>query len=81
MKKNLEHIGEYDGYQVYRNSDGFLEGYKKIGKRIENGQDVGKDLRRLVTRAKTMQGFINHALGMKLKPAKPKKVEMPKLFE
>lgn len=81
----MEHIGDYDGYQVYRNSEGFLEGYKKTGKKIMhvNGNDInlGTDCKRIVTNAKTMQGYIDFYLGQKLKPKKVEPAPLPKLFD
>jgi len=30
----LDYIGEYNGWQIFRNSEGFLEGYKGVGRKI-----------------------------------------------
>lgn len=89
MKTQLEFIGDWNRWMVYRNSDGFLEGYQSCGRKNKIGLDVkGKELflhtdcKRIVTNAKTMQQFIDFVNG--IANARKKKsnipVDMPKLF-
>lgn len=79
--KNMEHCGDAMGYQVYRNSDGFLEGFKSIGEKSSPTSRPNANNQRVITNAKDMQGFINFIVGMKSKPAKVKSAPMPKLFD
>lgn len=84
MKNKLVQIGEHDGWKLYINSDGFVEAYKKTGKRIVNKEDIGTDSKRLVTNQTTVEGFIKYLNGLKPKraikdiPLKPS--QLPQLF-
>ena len=68
MNKYLEFIGIEEDYHVYKNTDGFMEGYKKIGK---------KEVDRKVTNQTTLEGFAKYIRGLKKrtpikdKPLKP----------
>jgi hypothetical protein len=60
---DMEHLGEHYGYQLYRNSEGFIEGYKSIGL-IDTGAAGGKyscrpadELIRVVSHATTIDEF------------------------
>lgn len=85
MKNNLEHIGDYDGYQVYRNADGCLEGYKKTGKKIlklpQGEVNLGTDCKRIITTARTMIDYMKQYERTKKVAIKPKPAELPKLFD
>jgi hypothetical protein len=73
----MEYLGEHFDYQLFRNSDGEIEGYKSIG--LENSTSycrVAKDLKRVVTHTKTIAEFIEH-ITAKNKLAKPKKKYNP----
>lgn len=76
----MEHIGEYDGYQVYRTTDGNLEGYKTTGNKVVNNRNIGTDCKRIVTTAKTLPDYIDQYLRTKLKPKKVEEQKPPTLF-
>ncbi len=75
-------MGETAGYRVYKNLDGFMEGYRTIGKNVNN--DKGTDIKRVVTNQTTMEGFALYINGMKSHrsykdvPLKPH--QLPSLF-
>jgi hypothetical protein len=86
----LEYLGDWNKWQVYKNSDGFLEGYKSSNKKINLYKDAkgnqikqSVDSQRIITNAKDMAGFIKFVNGMR--PQKPKSLlpppQQPKLFE
>jgi hypothetical protein len=79
----MTHIGDALGYQVYKNDQGFLEGYKKIGKKWVNGAELGTDCKRIVTNQKTMDGFMKYVQGLRsrLTPKPLKASELPSLFD
>ena len=79
--KNLTLVGNYDGWQVYENRDGFLEGYKKVGKnKYSADSDEGADVKRVVTNQTTMAGFEKYVRGLKTKTTiKDKKLPAGKL--
>jgi hypothetical protein len=82
MNKNLEYIGEALDYQVYKNSDGFLEGYKSVGAIKKETGGTWKDHKRIVTNATDMAGFENYIKGLKKKPEKKLDLsKLPKLFD
>lgn len=64
MKKNvlgesMTYLGEYKNYQLYRNSEGFIEGFRSIG--LINTDAVcreAKDLKRVVSNVKTVREFL-----------------------
>jgi len=83
--KNLELVGNEEGYQVFKNYDGFLEGYKRVGNvKLGPGQDTGKDVKRIVTNQKTLDGFGRYVRGLrakkKIKDIPVKASELPSLF-
>ncbi len=54
----MEYIGHYYGYQVYRNSQGFLEGYRTIWKHDRKTKQFIKiDIERIVTNTKLLDEF------------------------
>jgi hypothetical protein len=61
----LEYVGDSNGYTVYRNSDGFLEGYKSIVpgkdkgvKHVFKGSIINAiDSKRAVTTVTTLEEF------------------------
>ena len=48
MEKQLTHVGNFKDWALYRNAQGFIEGYRKIGGN-QNETKNGKDLQRVVT--------------------------------
>jgi intein/homing endonuclease len=81
--KEFESLGEWNGWQVYKNSDGFLEGYKSTGRKVKATEDhiVFTDSKRIVTNTKDMAGFIAFVNGTKKKEIKIQVKPMPKLFD
>jgi len=87
--KELEYLGEWNKWEIYKNSDGFLEGYKSSAKKEvvckdHNGQTVKQpvDSKRVITNATDMGGFIRFVNAMKPKKEPAiKVVPLPKLFE
>lgn len=80
MNTQLEYLGEWNKWRVYKNSEGFLEGYKSSAKKRNlykstNGEQVKQsvDSERVVTNATDMGGFIRFVNGMK--PVKESKVK------
>jgi len=78
----LDYIGEYNGWQIFRNSEGFLEGYKGVGKKIKIDAEktINSDSKRLVTNTKTPTDFIKFVNGSKPKKSSLPPPEQPKLF-
>lgn len=74
----MEYIDEVNGYKVYRNADGFLEGYKTTGIKDDKKQLAGGSSNRLVTECTTIQQFAK--LTEAKTKLKPKKQEPPSLF-
>jgi hypothetical protein len=75
-KKNeidgMEFLGKHMGYQLYRNSEGNIEGYKSIGlQNTDSYSRPAKDLKRFVTHAKTIAEFLA-VVAAKEKTKKPK---------
>ncbi len=67
MDNNYPYVGESLGYSIYRNKDGFLEGYFGVGK-VENpsgSTNNHKDIKRVVSNAKTIEDFAEYVYGMK----------------
>ena len=58
----IEHLGEYGGYQLYRNSEGCIEGWRSVDLiKTETGYNrTAKDIKRIVTHATTIEEFIVH---------------------
>lgn len=78
----MEYLTEISGYQVYKNSDGFLEGYKHSGKAVgkgSNGQKIFSSQKKIVTQETTLEGFKKFIAGTK-KP-KVQKIKPDTLFE
>lgn len=67
----MELLGEFSGYILYRNSDGFIEGYKKKGKRMVGEENLGTKLAHVVTDCKTVEEFEKIVNRAKLKPKPP----------
>jgi hypothetical protein len=65
----LNFVGIEEGYHVYENSEGFMEGYKKTGKNIivkkDEEYNLGTDCKRIVTNQKTIEGFGRFVRGLK----------------
>lgn len=89
MKNNLELVGEWDGWKVHKNADGFYEAYKKSGKgvviKVKANEEInlGTDCKRVVTNAKNMSDFISYMNGLKKKKVKDiqlKPHQLPSLF-
>lgn len=80
----MDYVGTELGYQVFRNSDGFLEGYKKtIGRNIgldANNNPIPSDCKRVVTNQTTMKGFVDYVNGLKKKKSSIKPETPPSLF-
>ncbi len=83
--KDMEYLGEHAGYQCWKNSEGFIEGYKSIG--LENVSKkycrLAKDMTRLVTKTKTTAEFVDaiKAMEAKVKTNKKEKKYNPKKIE
>lgn len=75
----MKHIGEYKGYQVFRNSDGFLEGYKTIGEKSNPTSNPNAESERVVTSTTTITDFQTFIDGPKKKHKR--RVKQPKLFD
>lgn len=77
----MEYIGQYYGWQLYVNNEGYIEGYRSKKRVDKTGQDLvalgleytGVD--RLVTMAKTKEEFYKAALASKRKKPQKKEVE------
>lgn len=63
--KNLELVGNELGYNIFRNGDGFLEGYRKKGKGASD--DLTKDCERIATNQTTVEGFCKYIRGLRSK--------------
>lgn len=74
----MDFIDEIQGYKVYRNKDGFLEGYRTKGAVDNNKQQSGSSVDKLVTQAKTIKEFAE--LLRKPVKLKPKQDKLPELF-
>ena len=55
-------VGVIEGYQVYQNKDGYLEGYKS-----KSFSDDTGDCDRIVSNAKDTDGFIKYVKGLRKK--------------
>lgn len=76
MKEILEYVGEAENYKVYRNSEGFLEGYKNIG-----GEDG--DCKRVVSKESALPNFSKYVKGLnkrKVEPPPLKPGQLPSIF-
>lgn len=82
MKKNMEFVEDCEGYKVYRNADGFLEGYRKTGK-DKYAFGSGSDIKRIVSNQTTIPGFQSYVRGLrnKLEPKPLTASQLPSLFD
>lgn len=73
--KDMEYLGQFAGYQCWKNSEGIIEGYKSIGLENVSGKycRIAKDMKRLVTKTKTIPEFIDAVIAMEAKPKATKK--------
>ena len=62
----MEYIGSLLNYEVYRNAEGFLEGYRGYGSSKSLPGNYAH-LERIVTNAKTGRGFVEYVKGLKRK--------------
>lgn len=78
----MDYMGDWDGWQVFKNSTGDFEGYKKTGRKIQLDEKhtINSDSKRVVTNAKNMGDFIKFMQGTKKKEPKIKVVPLPTLF-
>ena len=74
----MEYIDTIEGYKVYRNKNGYLEGYKTKGQVDNAKQQSGSDVDKLITTVKTKVEFA--ALLKKPVKLKPKTPPSPELF-
>lgn len=83
MQKEMVFEGWEEGYRVYKNADGFMEGYKKVGKSKIKADD-GSDVKRIVTNQTTLSGFGKYVRGLrksvKTKDKPVKAGDLPSLF-
>lgn len=79
----MEHLGSVQigaaNWEIYKNNDGMIEGYKSSGTKMVNGEDVKQDLKRIVSNATTVQGFIDYVNGFKKSAIKVKPAPPPEL--
>lgn len=78
----MEYVGDYAGYRVYRNHEGFLEGIKSTGRIIHTfgKQKMKSDTKRIVTNQTTTDGFVKYVKGIKpLDQSKKFQPHQPKL--
>ena len=74
MLGRMEFIGFYFGYSVYKNADGYLEGYRST---VAAKNDLSRqamshaatNIKRVVTTAKTIDEFKKQVKGKKYVPA------------
>jgi hypothetical protein len=73
--KDMEYLGEHSGYQCWKNSEGYIEGYKSIGLENVGGKycRLAKDMKRLVTKTKTVVEFDEAIAAMEAKTKSPKR--------
>lgn len=72
--------GYEEGYKVYKNANGFMEGYKSTGRFIENGTVKYKSISRVVSNQTTLSGFGAYIRGLrKQTPLKDKPIPPPSL--
>lgn len=74
----MEYIDEVNGYKVYRNADGFIEGWKTTGDKDDMKQKTGNNSSRLITQCETIEEFA--LLTAKKTKLKPKQDRPPSLF-
>lgn len=66
----MEYVGEFAKFQVYRQHDGTLEGFRTT-KRANDGDRTCLECDRVVTTATTIGDFIKQVTIPKKKPARP----------
>jgi len=73
--KDMEYLGQFAGYQCWKNSEGFIEGYKSIGLENVGGKycRLAKDMKRLVTKTTTIPEFVDAVIAMEAKAKTDKK--------
>ena len=59
-----------DGWRLFKNADGFIEGFKGIGKKIVNDVVTYKDRKRIVSNQITIEGFKKYLSGLRPKKAR-----------
>lgn len=66
----MTYIGEYKGYNVYQNDEGFLEAYKSIGITAFTSKfKTAKDSKRIVSNTSDLEFFVkNYLTKKKVKP-------------
>ena len=77
----MELLGESGGYMLHKNKDGFIEAFRKTGKKIVNGQDIGNDLSHIVTNCRTISEFDELINANKKRKSSLPPQPQPKLFE
>lgn len=75
----MEYLTQSCGYNLYKNSDGFIEGFKSTGKKIVNGAELATGMGHVVTNCTTVAEFEQLIAGNKTS-IKPKFPEPPSLF-
>lgn len=63
-KSGMDYEGIEEGYHVYKNSAGFMEGFKKIGKNKYGNSNQGSDIKRVVSNQTTLAGFGKYVRGL-----------------
>jgi TRAP-type mannitol/chloroaromatic compound transport system substrate-binding protein len=85
----LEYVGDFNDWKIYKNAEGYYEGWKSGGRKVNilkdtNNNQVSKrtDHNHIVTQAKDMSGFIKVVTDMeeRHKPKSSIKPDQPKLF-
>lgn len=69
--------GIEEGYRVYKNADGFMEGYKSTGGGKKDGPT---DIKRIISNQTTLGGFGKYVRGLRSK-RKPKEAPLPSLLK
>lgn len=74
-----------DGWRLFKNADGFIEGFKGIGKKIVNGVVTYKDHKHIVSNQTTIEGFKKYLSGLRpkkrVKDIELKPHQLPSLFD
>lgn len=67
-KQDMRLEGIEEGYKVFKNAEGFMEGYKSVGKNAYNPDwPGGSDVKRIVSNATTLEGFAAYVRGLRAK--------------
>lgn len=75
----MEYLTHSGGYALYKNSDGFIEGFKSSGKKIVNGAELATGMGHVVTNCTTVAEF-EQLIAPNKTSIKPKPPEQPTLF-